>query len=172
MGSNPTLSANSFASLRRRRFGWSSGARRSACGASPAGTNPTLSANISFCVFNNLAGHVGSQRAPAGNVHVSRIKTGVEILRIRPTRATWVLLNRRAPSLTYYRDYEGRHSCAASQRASSIAAARYTSAATSADAGMVNTQAQTICSATPHRTAERRLIDPTPMIAPVIGGWC
>jgi hypothetical protein len=24
------------------------------------GSNPTLSANMSFCVFNNLVGHVGS----------------------------------------------------------------------------------------------------------------
>jgi hypothetical protein len=28
-----------------------------------AATNPTLSAKLSFCAFNNLAGHVGSQRA-------------------------------------------------------------------------------------------------------------
>ena len=37
-----------------------------------------------------------------------------------------------------------------------------------ADAGMVSTHAQTIRPATPQRTADRRRIDPTPMIAPVI----
>ena len=37
-----------------------------------------------------------------------------------------------------------------------------------ADAGMVRTQAQTMRPAMPQRTAERRLIEPTPMIAPVI----
>src|SRR6476646_5718119 len=42
------------------------------------------------------------------------------------------------------------------------------SAATTAEAGMVSTQAQTICLATPHRTAERREVDPTPTIAPVM----
>ena len=34
-------------------------------GAGTAGTNPTLSANLSFCVFNNLAGDMGSLRAMA-----------------------------------------------------------------------------------------------------------
>src|SRR5690349_20777390 len=38
----------------------------------------------------------------------------------------------------------------------------------SADAGMVRSQAQTMRLATPQRTAERRFIEPTPMIAPVI----
>src|SRR5664279_6312480 len=42
------------------------------------------------------------------------------------------------------------------------------SMATMADAGMVRTQAQTIRRATPQRTAERRLVVPTPIIAPVI----
>src|SRR6267142_6215321 len=28
-----------------------------------SGSNPTLSANLSFCVFNSLTGYVGSQRA-------------------------------------------------------------------------------------------------------------
>ena len=37
-----------------------------------------------------------------------------------------------------------------------------------ADAGMVSTQAQTIRVATPQRTAERRLVEPTPTIAPVM----
>ena len=37
-----------------------------------------------------------------------------------------------------------------------------------ADAGMVSTHAHTICPATPQRTADNRLIDPTPMIAPVM----
>src|SRR4051812_22564707 len=46
--------------------------------------------------------------------------------------------------------------------------AQKVSAATIADAGIVNTQAQTICLATPHRTAERREVEPTPTIAPVM----
>ena len=37
-----------------------------------------------------------------------------------------------------------------------------------AEAGIVSTQAQTICRATPHRTADRRLEAPTPTMAPVI----
>ena len=37
-----------------------------------------------------------------------------------------------------------------------------------ADAGIVKIQATTIPLATPHRTAETRTEDPTPMIAPVI----
>src|SRR3954464_1642619 len=37
-----------------------------------------------------------------------------------------------------------------------------------ADAGIVRTQAQTIRPATPQRTADRRRIEPTPMIAPVM----
>ena len=41
-------------------------------------------------------------------------------------------------------------------------------AATTPDAGIVNTQAHTICLATPQRTAERREVEPTPTIAPVI----
>ena len=39
-------------------------------------------------------------------------------------------------------------------------------AAIAADAGIVRTHAQTMRPATPQRTADRRLIDPTPMIAP------
>ena len=31
--------------------------------ASSSGTNPTLSANLSFCLFNKLGAYVGSQRA-------------------------------------------------------------------------------------------------------------
>jgi hypothetical protein len=42
------------------------------------------------------------------------------------------------------------------------------SAATTAEAGIVSTQAQTIRLATPQRTAERRVVDPTPTIAPVM----
>ena len=38
----------------------------------------------------------------------------------------------------------------------------------SADAGIVSTQAQTICPATPQRTADSRRVAPTPTIAPVI----
>ena len=37
-----------------------------------------------------------------------------------------------------------------------------------AAAGIVRSQAQTICRATPHRTADSRRVAPTPMIAPVI----
>ena len=40
--------------------------------------------------------------------------------------------------------------------------------ATTAEAGMVRTQAHTMRVATPQRTAEIRLVVPTPMIAPVI----
>jgi hypothetical protein len=46
--------------------------------------------------------------------------------------------------------------------------AQNVSAATTAEAGIVSTQAQTICFATPQRTADRRVVDPTPMIAPVM----
>src|SRR6185437_7750863 len=41
-------------------------------------------------------------------------------------------------------------------------------AATRADAGIVRTQAHTIRVATPHRTAERRPVEPTPIMAPVM----
>ena len=41
-------------------------------------------------------------------------------------------------------------------------------AATAAEAGMVNSHAQTILRATPQRTADSRFVAPTPMIAPVI----
>ena len=44
----------------------------------------------------------------------------------------------------------------------------HVTAAMAADAGMVRIQAQMMRLATPQRTAERRLIDPTPMMAPVI----
>ena len=37
-----------------------------------------------------------------------------------------------------------------------------------AEAGMVRTQAQTMRAATPQRTAEARLIEPTPTMAPVM----
>ena len=37
-----------------------------------------------------------------------------------------------------------------------------------ADAGIVRSQAHTICRATPQRTAESRRVAPTPMMAPVI----
>src|SRR6266568_4816306 len=42
------------------------------------------------------------------------------------------------------------------------------SADTAAEAGIVSTQAHTIRRATPQRTAERRVVAPTPTIAPVI----
>ncbi len=38
----------------------------------------------------------------------------------------------------------------------------------SADAGIVSTQAHTICRATPQRTADSRFDEPTPTMAPVI----
>ena len=38
----------------------------------------------------------------------------------------------------------------------------------SAENGIVSAQAQTTLAATPHRTAESRLVDPTPTMAPVI----
>jgi len=41
-------------------------------------------------------------------------------------------------------------------------------AAMNAEQGMVSTHAQTILSATPHRTADNLRVAPTPMIAPVI----
>ena len=37
-----------------------------------------------------------------------------------------------------------------------------------AETGIVRTQAQSIFPATPQRTAVRRFVDPTPMIAPVM----
>lgn len=43
-----------------------------------------------------------------------------------------------------------------------------TTAATSAEAGIVRTHAHTIRRAIPQRTADKRLVAPTPMIAPVI----
>src|SRR3546814_16192106 len=46
----------------------------------------------------------------------------------------------------------------------------YVMAPMAADAGMVRIHAQTICVATPHRTAERRRVDPTPTLAPVTVG--
>ena len=42
----------------------------------------------------------------------------------------------------------------------------------SAAAGIVRTRAQTIRAAPPHRTAERRVVAPTPTLAPVIAGAC
>ena len=45
---------------------------------------------------------------------------------------------------------------------------QYVPMATTADAGMVRIQAQTIRCATPHRTAESRCAAPTPMITPVM----
>src|SRR5512143_2307075 len=45
---------------------------------------------------------------------------------------------------------------------------KYTAAVTAADSGIVSTQAQTMRPATPHFTAESRLVAPTPTIAPVI----
>ena len=41
-------------------------------------------------------------------------------------------------------------------------------APTNADAGMVRIQAQTMRRATPQRTAERRVVAPTPTMAPVM----
>src|SRR5258708_38467661 len=46
--------------------------------------------------------------------------------------------------------------------------AQNTRAATIAEAGMVRIQAQTIRRATPQRTADNRVVAPTPTIAPVI----
>ena len=45
---------------------------------------------------------------------------------------------------------------------------KYDSAANVAAAGMVNTQAHTIRPATRHLTADKRVVEPTPAIAPVI----
>ena len=45
---------------------------------------------------------------------------------------------------------------------------QYVTAEIAAAAGMVRTQAHTIRPATPQRTADNRLIDPTPMMAPVM----
>ena len=44
----------------------------------------------------------------------------------------------------------------------------HATAAITPAAGMVRTQAQTIRRAIPHRTAESRVVAPTPMIDPVI----
>ncbi len=41
-------------------------------------------------------------------------------------------------------------------------------AAMAAAAGIVRTRAHTICPATPQRTADKRRVEPTPTIAPVI----
>src|SRR5207253_3943136 len=46
--------------------------------------------------------------------------------------------------------------------------ARYVIAAIVAAAGIVSIHAHTICRATPQRTADSRLVAPTPMMAPVI----
>src|SRR5437016_4090591 len=51
-----------------------------------------------------------------------------------------------------------------SHRASNL----YVSAAMLAAAGMVITHAHTILRVTPHRTADSRRVDPTPMMAPVM----
>jgi hypothetical protein len=53
-----------------------------------SGSNPTLSANMSLFVFNNLAGHVDSQRAMR---LFFAINSTFNLLKIWPTRATWVL---------------------------------------------------------------------------------
>jgi len=45
---------------------------------------------------------------------------------------------------------------------------RYAAAAIPAEQGIVNIHAQTICPATPHRTAVMRFSDPTPVMAPVM----
>src|SRR6185312_16017278 len=45
---------------------------------------------------------------------------------------------------------------------------QYVTAEMNADAGMVRIHAQTMRPATPQRTADSRLIEPTPMMAPVI----
>src|SRR5205823_4059297 len=45
---------------------------------------------------------------------------------------------------------------------------RYASQATRNDPGIVRIQAHTTRPATPHRTADRRWVEPTPTIAPVI----
>ena len=46
--------------------------------------------------------------------------------------------------------------------------AQYVPALIANAAGIVNTHAQTIWPATPHRTADSRRVDPTPTIEPVI----
>src|SRR6185295_19740273 len=46
--------------------------------------------------------------------------------------------------------------------------AKYMTADTAADSGMVSTQAQTMVPATPHFTADSRRVAPTPMMAPVM----
>ena len=45
---------------------------------------------------------------------------------------------------------------------------KYVPAAIDAEIGIVNIQAHTIVPATPHRTAVRRFVAPTPIMAPVI----
>ena len=45
---------------------------------------------------------------------------------------------------------------------------QYTSAANNAETGIVNTHAQSKLTVTPQRTAEIRLVNPTPIIDPVI----
>ena len=45
---------------------------------------------------------------------------------------------------------------------------RYAAAAIPAEQGIVNNHAQTICPATPQRTAVMRRSDPTPVMAPVM----
>ena len=56
-------------------------------GAGTPGTNPTLSANLSFCVFNNLAGHVGSQRAMRLFFAIHSASNSLKIAKL----ATWVV---------------------------------------------------------------------------------
>lgn len=45
---------------------------------------------------------------------------------------------------------------------------QYTSAASNAETGIVSTQAQSKLTVTPQRTAEIRLVNPTPIMDPVI----
>src|SRR5712691_4147503 len=62
----------------------------------------------------------------------------------------------------------GPERAAPPQRAPPRRSRRYVPALMANAAGIVSTHAQTICPATPHRTAESRLVDPTPTIEPVI----
>ena len=61
-----------------------------------SGSNPTLSANMSFFVFSNLAGHVGSQRAGRFQICLQITRKS---LKKALTPATWVLQEPARPNL-------------------------------------------------------------------------
>src|SRR5438874_2250858 len=111
---------------------------------------------------------VARRRRPAAGAAAARHpERGLTVLRFHDLRDRRLLAHSRTPLQALIFDIS-RYVKSSSPQAVIRRIRIHTAPAVTAEAGMVRIHAQTIRPATPQRTAEKRWIAPTPMIAPLI----